>query len=89
MRDLNFEFIARKRMHPTAMAMLETLAVVADQPNPCRTPKQLSAVLGERLGNISYHMRHLKRMGLVVLDHTEPRRGAVAHFYRLAEGVTQ
>jgi hypothetical protein len=29
----------------------------------------------------------LARARLIVLDHTEPRRGALQHFYRLADGV--
>jgi len=37
---------------------------------------------GERLGNVSYHVRILRELGLVELVRTEPRRGALEHFYR-------
>lgn len=33
------------------------------------------------LGMASYHVRELLKAGLVELVRTEPRRGAVAHFY--------
>jgi hypothetical protein len=34
------------------------------------------------VGNISYHVRILRELDCVELIRTEPRRGALAHFYR-------
>jgi hypothetical protein len=34
------------------------------------------------VGNVSYHVRILREFGCVELVRTEPRRGALAHFYR-------
>lgn len=48
------------------------------------SPKEISEELGESLSNVSYHVIVLLRCGLIELDHTVPRRGAVEHFYRAA-----
>ena len=49
------------------------------------SPKELAQALGEPVGNISYHVCILRELDCVELVRTEPRRGALAHFYR-AEG---
>jgi hypothetical protein len=36
---------------------------------------------------VSYHVRELARKGMVELVRTEPRRGALAHYYRLTDAV--
>ena len=46
------------------------------------SPKELAQALGEPVGNISYHVRILRDLDCVELVRTEPRRGALAHFYR-------
>lgn len=40
---------------------------------------------GPTLGTVSYHMRMLRDYGLVYETKTEPRRGALEHFYRRTE----
>jgi DNA-binding transcriptional ArsR family regulator len=47
-----------------------------------RSPNELSIQLDEPLGNVSYHVKQLEGFGCVELAKTEPRRGAVEHFYR-------
>ena len=49
------------------------------------SPSQLSGELDEPIGNVSYHMRTLTELGMVELVRTEPRRGAVEHYYRAIE----
>jgi DNA-binding transcriptional ArsR family regulator len=46
------------------------------------SPSELADELGEPLANISYHVRILRELDCVELARTEPRRGAVEHFYR-------
>jgi len=46
------------------------------------SPNLLAKELGEGLSQISYHVERLKKLGLIELVKTEPRRGAVEHFYR-------
>ena len=46
-----------------------------------RSPKEIAGEIREPLGNVSYHTRTLAAAGLLRLERTEPRRGAVAHYY--------
>ena len=46
------------------------------------SPRELAERSGERLPNVSYHMRVLRDAGCIELVRTEPRRGAIEHFYR-------
>ena len=46
------------------------------------SPRALAAALGEPLGNVSYHVRILRDLDCIELERTEPRRGALEHFYR-------
>ena len=46
------------------------------------SPSELADELGEPLANISYHVRILRELDCVELVRTEPRRGALEHFYR-------
>jgi DNA-binding transcriptional ArsR family regulator len=46
------------------------------------SPKELSDELGERLPNVSYHVKTLDELGAIELVDTQPRRGAVEHYYR-------
>jgi DNA-binding transcriptional ArsR family regulator len=45
------------------------------------SPSELSTMLGEGLSQVSYHVKVLKDYGLITLIKTEPRRGAVEHYY--------
>ena len=46
------------------------------------SPADLSRVLDEPIGNVSYHVRMLLDLDCVELVDTRQRRGAVEHFYR-------
>ena len=46
------------------------------------SPNELAKETGEPLGNVSYHVRLLADLDCVELVRTEPRRGAVEHYYR-------
>ena len=45
------------------------------------SPKEIADDIGENLGNVSYHTRILAAAGVLELERTEPRRGALAHYY--------
>ncbi len=51
------------------------------------SPSEIAGRLGAPLGNVSYHVRFLARVGLIELVETRPRRGAVEHYYRAVSGV--
>jgi hypothetical protein len=46
------------------------------------SPNELAKETGEPLGNVSYHVRLLADLECVELVKTEPRRGAVEHYYQ-------
>lgn len=46
------------------------------------SPNELAAMLEEGLSQVSYHVTVLKDYELITLIKTEPRRGAVEHYYR-------
>jgi DNA-binding transcriptional ArsR family regulator len=46
------------------------------------SPKELSDELGEGLSQVSYHVKVLRDYECIELVKTEPRRGAIEHFYR-------
>ncbi len=71
------ERIAKALSHPLRQRILAHL-----NDHGVASPNAISIALGERIGNVSYHMRILREYECVELVRTEPRRGAVEHFYR-------
>lgn len=49
------------------------------------SPNELSEKLNEGLSQVSYHVKVLKDFEMIELTRTEPRRGAVEHYYRAIE----
>jgi len=49
------------------------------------SPTELSARLGEPIGNVAYHVRTLHNLGLIKLVDTRQRRGATEHYYEALE----
>lgn len=49
--------------------------------NEAQSPNELSKAGGVSLGHVAYHVKVLTECGVVVLTDTQPRRGAVEHFY--------
>jgi DNA-binding transcriptional ArsR family regulator len=71
--------LAKALAHPLRVRILTELNRGISSPN------QLSQELDEPLGNVSYHVKTLLEYDCVELVKTEPRRGAVEHFYRATE----
>ena len=71
--------LAKPLAHPLRVRILTTLNRGISSPN------QLAQELDEPLGNVSYHVKTLLEYNCVELVKTEPRRGAVEHFYRATE----
>jgi DNA-binding transcriptional ArsR family regulator len=51
------------------------------------SPRELSDELNEGLSQVSYHVKVLKDFDCIHLVDTEPRRGAVEHYYRAIQRV--
>lgn len=71
--------LAKALAHPLRVRILSSLSKGISSPN------QLAQELDEPLGNVSYHVKTLLEYNCVELVKTEPRRGAVEHFYRATE----
>ena len=63
--------------HPLRQRILVSLHEMAEG-----SPTQLADRLGEPVGNVSYHVKVLTEADAIKLVRTEPRRGALEHFYR-------
>jgi DNA-binding transcriptional ArsR family regulator len=62
--------------HPVRVEILEVLNERE------ASPRQLEDILGQPLGNLSYHTKVLLECGCVELVRTAQRRGALEHFFR-------
>jgi DNA-binding transcriptional ArsR family regulator len=76
MSDLDQQMV-RALAHPLRVGILRQL-----EEGPSG-PKRLADRLGEKLGNVSYHMKVLLKCDCIELVETIPRRGAVEHIYSL------
>jgi DNA-binding transcriptional ArsR family regulator len=70
--------LAKVLSHPLRVRILRALE------DGTASPNQIARRLDAPLPNVSYHVRALERAGLIVLEKTEPRRGAVEHYYKSA-----
>lgn len=68
--------------HPLRVEILETLVSDGEL-----SPAQIATKLGRAPGNVSYHVNVLRDCKVLELVRTEPRRGALEHFYRPAESI--
>jgi DNA-binding transcriptional ArsR family regulator len=68
--------MAKALSHPLRVRILTILHKRVASPN------QMAQELGEGLSQVSYHVKVLKEFDCIELVRTEPRRGAVEHFYR-------
>jgi DNA-binding transcriptional ArsR family regulator len=71
--------IMKALSHPLRVRMLTLLN------QRIASPSEIAEELDEPLGNVSYHMRFLADLKMVKLVRTEPRRGAVEHYYEALE----
>jgi DNA-binding transcriptional ArsR family regulator len=65
--------------HPLRMRLLTLISERGEA-----SPVEMSRELGRPLATVSHHTRVLRDLGYIELSRTEPRRGAVEHFYRAA-----
>jgi len=70
------EKLMKAMAHPMRVRIL---AYMNDRP---WSPNELSEELAEGLSQVSYHVKVLKDFELIEMTKTEPRRGAVEHYYR-------
>jgi DNA-binding transcriptional ArsR family regulator len=68
--------LAKALSHPLRAQILTILNERVASPNA------IANQLGESLPLVSYHVKTLADLGCIELVNTEPRRGAIEHFYR-------
>jgi DNA-binding transcriptional ArsR family regulator len=68
--------MAKALSHPMRVQILTILHKRTASPN------MVAQEIGEGLSQVSYHFKVLKEFECIELVKTEPRRGAVEHFYR-------
>jgi DNA-binding transcriptional ArsR family regulator len=68
--------MAKALAHPLRVQLLTALN------DGVASPNELAKKLEEPLTNVSYHVRMLHDLGCIELVDTEPRRGALEHYYR-------
>jgi DNA-binding transcriptional ArsR family regulator len=74
--DLVDPRIAKALSHPMRARILGILDERVASPN------EIAETIGERLPNVSYHVRALLELGCIELVDTAQRRGAIEHYYR-------
>src|SRR5687767_8828071 len=75
-RETSEARIAKALAHPLRARILQRLG------ERVASPGDLAVELGAPLGVVSYHVRMLRDYDCVELVRTEPRRGALQHFYK-------
>jgi DNA-binding transcriptional ArsR family regulator len=68
--------LAKALSHPMRSHIL---AILNEQ---VASPNEIAQMIGERLPNVSYHVRALNDLGCIELVRTAQRRGAIEHYYR-------
>jgi DNA-binding transcriptional ArsR family regulator len=78
-RDVLDASVHKALGHPLRMRLLTLISERGEA-----SPVQMSRELGRPLATVSHHTRVLRDLGYIELARTEPRRGAVEHYYRAA-----
>ena len=73
--------IAKALAHPLRV---QILTILNDR---VASPNELSKELEEGLSQVSYHVKVLRDFKMIEMTGTEPRRGAVEHYYRATSKV--
>jgi DNA-binding transcriptional ArsR family regulator len=66
-----------------ALAHPLRVQIISSLEHRTASPSELAAELEQPLGNVSYHMRRLEKLGLIELEGEARRRGSIEHYYRL------
>jgi DNA-binding transcriptional ArsR family regulator len=69
--------IVRALAHPMRLSILSIVE------KRTASPKEIAQEIGAPLTHVSYHVRQLAQLGLIKLERTTPRRGAVEHHYSM------
>jgi DNA-binding transcriptional ArsR family regulator len=71
------ESLIKALAHPLRWRIIETLVERGEA-----SPVELARLFDQPLATVSHHTRVLRDHGCIELTRTEPRRGAIEHYYR-------
>ncbi len=74
--ELDDPRLVKALAHPLRITILRVLQ------DRTASPSEIASEISAPLGNVSYHVRVLERVGLLELVRTRQRRGAIEHYYR-------
>lgn len=80
-----WENLARSETHPLRISILEVFLMDGGR---TISPVELAFELQEKLGIVNYHVSELRKSGILRLADEEQVRGAMKHFYCLADRAT-
>jgi len=81
---VNWELLARANTHPLRVSILEVLSLDRGR---TLSPKDLSLELQAPLSTVNYHVTELRNSALVEIVDERQVRGAIEHFYRVADST--
>ena len=81
---MNWELLARANTHPLRVSILEVLSLDRGR---TLSPKDLSLELQAPLSTVNYHVTELRNSALVEIVDERQVRGAIEHFYRVADST--
>jgi predicted ArsR family transcriptional regulator len=79
---VNWQLLARANTHPLRVSILEVLSLDGGR---TLSPKDLSIELQSPLSTVNYHVTELAKTGLIEMVRERQVRGAVEHFYCMAQ----
>jgi DNA-binding transcriptional ArsR family regulator len=74
--------VGRAFSHPLRIRIVLALADLNES-----SPIELAQRVEAPLGTVSYHVRYLSDLGAIELKRMVPRRGALQHYYALADVI--
>jgi DNA-binding transcriptional ArsR family regulator len=79
--DFVSQHLAAALAHPTRVGVMSHLV------SGPASPRQLAEAIEEPLNNVTYHIKQLRELGCIELDHTERRAGGrvIESFYRASQ----
>lgn len=82
-KEINWEKIGKEFLHPVKIQIFEAIKEAGEP----LSPKGISTLTGVHLSTVAYHMKTLKEYKWVLLAEEVTRRGAVEHYYTLADDI--
>jgi hypothetical protein len=82
---MDWDALIARLIHPTQLAVIEAMLWID---RPLSSAELVRVFDGEVvLSSVAYHVRRLSELGVLELTGTRQVRGAIEHFFRLADDI--